>query len=463
METRITRYGQGALLLLYLGLGLFLTFQINKVNNQYTTEYFIVLLSYFLMVGMWIVYISRYGFYIFEPITMVAGLSIMTFSIEPLISMITADTLLAGFDVYEGCIKATIIYMFALTAYFFVYYNRFSLGKKEYYVEGDDDWDGEYSNSSLLLMLAYAFTIIGVAVSVVDLLKQGFSLQYILSLGSEGSFDAMEDSIGVFINLRYMMLPGFLYLDLYSKNRLANNLLRAVAIACMFMRNKRWIIILIVLSPIVLYYIRNKRKPSLKLIASTVGVLAVLVGAMQYMRGISTSITEVDWSSFDFLSIWKGFSGNLDLYKTLYAAVDYFPNSHPYTLGQQLVFLTLVTCIPRAIWPNKPVSIIDSKLKPLFMGNGAVRGAWAYAQLTEYYIEFGIIGTIICMCMFAAFCKYLKDCTFAPRNIHDLVLASTLFPMLMQLVIRGYMPINFWAMFFMVIPITVMKRAERMR
>lgn len=460
MKTKIKKNTQVIILLLYIVIGMSFVFQMGKVDSQYTPEYIVVLISYFLMVGIWILCICKFGFYLFEPITMVVGLTILTFSIEPMISMITNDTLLAGFNVYDGCVKATLIYMIALTFFFFVYYSRFSFGEKCY--RNDlNTWNGDYKKSEKLMALAYMFTVIGVAVSLVDLIKQGFSLQYILSLGSGGSFDAKEESIGVFINLRYMMLPGFLYLDLYSDKKIIKNFLRIIAVACMFMRNKRWIIVLIILSPIALHYIQNKKKPSAKIMLSTALFMALLIGAMQYMRGMSTSISSVDWSSFNLLSIWKAFSGNFDLYKTLYAAVVYFPDEHFYTLGQQLVYLTLVTCIPRAIWPNKPVSIIDSQLKPYFMGNGAVRGAWAYAQLTEFYIEFGIVGVVICMCIFADFCKFLKKCTFQPKNIHELVMAATFYPMLMQLVIRGYMPINFWAMFFMMIPITVIRAAEK--
>ena len=462
METKIKRSTQIIILLLYIIIGLLFTFQISKVNNQYIWKYFVVLVSYFLMVGIWISYICKFGFYIFEPTTMVVGLTILTFSIEPMISMITGDTLLAGFNVYDGCFKATLIYILALTTFLFVYYNRFLISKK-YNRNYSNVWNGYYDRSEKITMIAYIVTVIGIIVSLVDLIKQGFSLQYILSLGSGGAFDAKEESIGVFINLRYMMLPGFLYLDLYSNKKITNNVLRAIAIVCMFMRNKRWIIVLIILSPITLYYIRNKKKPSSKIMLATALFMAVLIGAMQYMRGISTSIVSVDWSSFNLLSIWKAFSGNLDLYKTLYAAVVYFPEQHFYTLGQQLIYLTLVTCIPRAIWPNKPISIIDSQLKPYFMGNGAVRGAWAYAQLTEFYIEFGILGVVICMCIFAVFCKFLKRCTFYPRNVHDLVMAATFYPMLMQLVIRGYMPINFWAMFFMLVPIRLIQMVEKVR
>lgn len=458
----INKNTQRMILLLYIVLGLIFVFQMSRVDTQYVPKYIIVLISYFYMVGVWMLYIYKFGFYLFEPVSMVAILTILTFSIEPMISMIADDTLLAGFNVYDGCVKATLIYMLALTFFFFVYYNRFTFGEKRCHSDLNT-WDGDYDKSRKLIVLAYTFTVVGIAVSLVDLIKQGFSLQYILSLGSGGSFDAKEESIGVFINLRYMMLPGFLYLDLYTNKKIVNNFLRIIAIACMFMRNKRWIIVLIILSPIALHYIRNKKKPSVKILVSTALFMAILIGAMQYMRGMSTSISSVDWSSFNLLSIWKAFSGNFDLYKTLYAAVVYFPDEHFYTMGQQLIYLTLVTCIPRAIWPNKPVSIIDSQLKPYFMGNGAVRGAWAYAQLTEFYIEFGIAGVVICMGVFAGFCKFLKKCTFQPKNIHELVMVATFYPMLMQLVIRGYMPINFWAIFFMMIPITVIRAAEKVR
>lgn len=458
----INKNTQRMIVLLYIVLGLIFVFQMSRIDTQYVPKYIMVLISYFYMVGIWMLYICKFGFYLFEPVTMVAILTILTFSIEPMISMIADDTLLAGFNVYGGCVKATLIYMLALTVFFFVYYNRFTFGEKRYHSDLNT-WDGDYDKSKKLIVLAYTFTVVGIAVSLVDLIKQGFSLQYILSLGSGGSFDAKEESIGVFINLRYMMLPGFLYLDLYTNKKILNNFLRIIAVACMFMRNKRWIIVLIILSPIALHYIQNKKKPSVKILVSTALFMALLIGAMQYMRGMSTSISSVDWSSFNLLSIWKAFSGNFDLYKTLYAAVVYFPDEHFYTMGQQLIYLTLVTCIPRAIWPNKPVSIIDSQLKPYFMGNGAVRGAWAYAQLTEFYIEFGIAGVVICMGVFAGFCKFLKKCTFRPKNIHELVMAATFYPMLMQLVIRGYMPINFWAIFFMMIPITVIRAAEKVR
>lgn len=460
MDLILPKKTQIGILVVYLAIGIIFCIQLYKVENIYTSDYIYVLTSYFLVAGVWIGYIFRYGYYIFDPSTMIATITIITFSIEPLISMITRDTLLSGTDVYDGCIKATTIYIIGMCAFLWIYYHKFTFGKNNE-VESQVDWDYEYCKNSKLIFLAYIFVLIGVGVSLVDLLMQGFSLQYILSAGSQGTLETSEDSLGVFLNLRYFMLPGFLYMDAYSDKKIIKNFLRFVAIMCFFMRNKRWIIVLLILSPIVFYYIRRQKKPPLKRILIVSIPLVVAIGAMQYMRGISSSISAVDWSNFGLINIWGAFSGNFDLYKTLYGAVTYFPDEHFYTMGQQLVYLTLVTCIPRSIWPDKPVSIIDNELKVHFMGNGAVRGHWAYAQITEFYVEFGVIGVIVCMCIFAILCKKLRKCYQQPESLHDLVLSSVMFPMLMQFVIRGYMPINFWATFFMVLPIFIMKIVER--
>lgn len=308
------------------------------------------------------------------------------------------------------------------------------------------------------------FHFLSISICLLDLLQKGFSLNYILSLGTQGYLEKTEDQGGAIINLRYLMIPCFLYIDLLStqkKEKYFNWILRLIAIACLFMTNKRWLIIVVILSPIVLYYLRNKKSPPIWLTSILGCILFFLNGAMQYMRYYATtSILNVDWSGLNFSELWKGISGNFDLYKTLYAAVLYFPYYHPHTLGEQMIYLTAVTCIPRSLWPEKPISIFE-QLKGQFMGQGSIDGAWAYAQLTEFYIEFGIIGTLFLFGLFAKLCLWLKKKAIIPRTYHDLVIASFMFPMLMQLVIRGYLPINFWALFFMTIPILCIIKINR--
>lgn len=480
----LNRNAKACLILAYFFIGIIFLLQMpSGISFKLITDYCTVLFSYFVVVGMWLCYVLKHGCFLFEPATMVLLLTIISFSIEPMLSIITDDINIFGFHVFAGCKKATVVYMLAVTAFIFVYYNKFTFCDRFIYKAvwlkpklQKNNYD--YSNlkfysrafnrmlyekrvfaEKVIVALSYFFACVGVGVSLVDLIMQGYSAFYILSLGVAGIYQGNSDvdSLGVFINLRYLMIPSFLYLDKFAKHKLPTWLLRIVALACLFIRNKRWLIVVIVLSPITYYYTEKMKKPDMKLIGAVAIGGAVVLGAMQFMRyEMATSLSKVTWKNFTIMEIWKGFSGNFDLYKTLYGAVEYFPEKHPHTMGQQMIFLTLVTCIPRAIWSSKPSSIFET-LKAEWLGEGAVRGCWAYAQLTEFYVEFGVLGAIICMMIFAEFCKWLKKLYVSKRTVHDLVAYSFMFPMLMQLVIRGYMPINFWAVFFMWIPIWTIK------
>lgn len=445
---------------IYLLIGILLSL---SKNTQYlSTEYNFILTAYFITGGAWGLCIYKKNIYIFEPATIVLGLTIITYAVAPLISINTNDLTINGFYVFDGCVEATIIYILAFCLFLFIYYSQppisfNSIRKKQFYLP-------QKQIRKKIIIIAFGFSLLSISICLLDLLQKGFSLNYILSLGTQGYLEKTEDQGGAIINLRYLMIPCFLYIDLLStqkKEKYFNWILRLIAIACLFMTNKRWLIIVVILSPIVLYYLRNKKSPPIWLTSILGCILFFLNGAMQYMRYYATtSILNVDWSGLNFSELWKGISGNFDLYKTLYAAVLYFPYYHPHTLGEQMIYLTAVTCIPRSLWPEKPISIFE-QLKGQFIGQGSIDGAWAYAQLTEFYIEFGIIGTLFLFGLFAKLCLWLKKKAIIPRTYHDLVIASFMFPMLMQLVIRGYLPINFWALFFMTIPILCIIKINR--
>ena len=93
--------------LLYLAIGLLLILKIpDIVGYSFLGKYIYVVISYFVVTGIWLTYIYKYGFYIFEPSTIVLVITIITYSIEPLISIITDDTTIGGFEVFDGCYKA---------------------------------------------------------------------------------------------------------------------------------------------------------------------------------------------------------------------------------------------------------------------------------------------------------------------------------------------------------------------
>lgn len=460
-----SKYTIISILFIYIFVGVAFAFSFpSGLTSEFATNYAYILFSYFLIGGIWFLYINRYGIYLFEPISIVMPITLITFSVEPLVSIITDDLDVNGFYVYDGCKMATTIYMLAAIAFLICYYKEVRFGSRTNYVKKEINEEHNYldvKNKNAVIFWAYIFAILGTSIAAIDLIMQGYSFQYIVSLGTSGTLEVDDSSLGFFINLRYCAVPAIVYLYIFAKNKIPATVLLVISAACMFMRNKRAVLIVLIGAPIVYYYVRAKRTPkkSTLLIAAIIG--AIVIGGMQYMRYDATSsLTQVNWDGFTLQELWKGFSGNFDLYKTLYAAVVYFPEKHFFTLGQQLVFLTLVTAIPRAIWPGKPISIFET-LKAEWLGQGAITGAWAYAQITEFYVEYGTIGAIVLMGIFGKICRNLKKSYRTPKTIHSLVAYSVTYPMLMQFVIRGYMPINFWIMFFMLVPVLVIKGFDK--
>lgn len=447
------------IVILYFVVGILFMLQIpDFLNTKETLEYIYVLLSYYIIGFLWIKYIDRYGFFIFEPGTMVISLTFITFSIEPMISMIQNDMGIGDFYIFDGCIKATSIYMLGIIAFLIAYYNdsqKYNVTEKEI--------EGSLIINSKIFYVALLIWLFSFCVQVIDLMSNGYSFDYIFSLGTSGNWNSAEDGgLGIFGNIRYFMVTSLLYMDVYAKNKKRVWICRGLSILLAMLRGYRWIIIIYVLSPIVLFTYIKRKTPKFKNIMMLAIVLMVFVGAMQFVRtslregnGLGNYNEEI---KFNLAYIWGAFQGNFDLYKTLYGAVTYFPFTQFYTLGQQMIYLTIVTIIPRSIWPSKPYSVIDSVYKVYFMGEGAVRGHWAYAQMTEFYIEFGIIGVILCMYIFGKFCKFLGELPFKDnRTVHGVVVAAFFFPMLMQIVIRGYMPLNFWPIIFILIPVLLIK------
>lgn len=429
-------------------------------------NYLIVFISYLFMFPLILCVAARMNVYIFEPFTMVVGLTFLTYSVGPMMSVILGDTSLNGFEIFDGCIEATLIYMISLVVFMLVYYAKSkyteSMSIKNDFYEVDD------ADIQKIITISYILLFIGMAVNIYDMLLKGFSLDYVLSLGMQGNRDMeMEaESIGGLSSFGSMIFIPLLYLDKYEKKEGIPFILRIMCIVIALTRGTRFPLIVLVLSPIVMYFIERKKSPkgSTALLIAILGIL--LVGGVQMLRTstrLGTGIKGAAWNQFNGLYIYGAFQGNFDMYKTLYAAIKYFPSKEMFTFGQQMILCTLVWMIPRSLWPGKPVSYAMDVIKGRWMGAGAVRGAFACGQLTEYYFEFGLLGCVVCMGLFARFCQYLKVKCVNPKNTHDYVIYAVMFPTLMQLVIRGATQMNVWSIIFMLLPMFAIKFITKIR
>lgn len=429
-------------------------------NAYLFDKYLVVFISYLVMFPIVLRVVVKMNVYIFEPFTMIVGLTFLTYSVGPMMSVILRDTSLNGFDVFDGCIEATLVYMISLVVFVLVYYSKSKYTdsmriENDYYEDNDAD-------IQKIIIISYILLFIGMAVNIYDMLLKGFSLNYVLSLGMQGNrnMEIEAESIGGLSSFGSMIFIPLLYLDKYERKKWIPLILRIMCIVIALTRGTRFPLIVLVLSPIVMYFIERKKSPKGSTVLLIVALGVLLVGGVQMLRTstrLGTGIKGAAWNQFNVLYIYGAFQGNFDMYKTLYAAINYFPSKEMFTFGQQMILCTLIWMIPRSLWPGKPVSYAMDVIKGRWMGAGAVRGAFACGQLTEYYFEFGILGCIVCMGLFARFCQYIKVKYVNPKNIHDYVMYAIMFPTLMQLVIRGATQMNVWSIIFMLLPMFVAK------
>jgi oligosaccharide repeat unit polymerase len=228
----------------------------------------------------------------------------------------------------------------------------------------------------------------------------------------------------------------------------------------------RNVLVELIVAPLLYRYIKQKRVPQMSAVLKLIGGIVLMIAGVEVIRGsvrMGTGMHGVDWASFDMISVLNAMEGNFDLYKTLYGIVNYIPKYHDYTYGQQLIWMTVTFLIPRAIWPGKPTSILDS-LMPNIVGPLAVRGHMAMGTLAEYYGEFGILGCIICCAVLGIVCKYTKRWYESVDRTEDTMIAySCMYPMLMIVAVRGYMPLNFEHILFFEIPVMTVALVKRIK
>lgn len=226
-------------------------------------------------------------------------------------------------------------------------------------------------------------------------------------------------------------------------------------IAILFFSGTRAAIILPLLAPIVISYVQKKKAPSLVAFAGAAALLVFLFAIMQVARvGIRTGVG-MDLGTGGLANLFEPFYAEIDDFKVFYSLLPLFPNRISFLYGSQMIVGSLVVLIPRAIWPGKPDPQVHEIINILY-GNRAMLNGVAYPNLGEYYVEFGVIGIIVCMFILGLLCRYARNLYMKRQGLSlSLVLYSLIYGALFQIIIRGYMPQNFTMMLFLLAPVVI--------
>lgn len=427
----------------------------------YTKEYIFLSVGLFTYLLVNMICFSVFNIYIFEPIVLIFILYLFVFFIDPIINIINGETSVMGFQVMDGCIRATIVFIFSYLSFLIGYYSTFKISKNRSvsYQMGDNrtslgNWDIQKIErvATIIWLLSFSF-------GCIELLSKGMSVSYFLSLGLSGQIEdiAAESAFGFFGNFRFSMITAWVYLFACNNKSVKTRICGVLTLEYFVLRGFRHSLFVAIFAPIVYSFVKKRKSPKKSTVVLMLVVIVLIMGIMQFVRGSLRSGTAVDWSSFETDIFIDAIQGNCDVYKTFYGMVMVVPDSIDYQWGMCSIVSVITMIIPRAFWPGKPVSPIITNLG-MFCGEMAAKSGYAMPNISEYYLDFGTTGCVVFLFILGKILQKMKLIAYSKILDRDmLILYSVIFPALLQVVLRGYSPSYIYLLFFYAFPVIVIR------
>lgn len=400
---------------------------------------------------------------LFEPYTMVTLVYVLVYHVAPIFQFSAGNTARYGVDAMPQTVEAVAL---VIAGHFFFTLAYGFVGRKK--AEGVlPSMYREPTDKRRLAKIAYIVFAVCYALAVYYQIGRGFSLIYIMSggLAGEQSGTVGESSLMFLSYFRYACVGAWAVAFAYGQNRMAKIITFVMLLAIVFFSGTRAAILVPILVPIVIHYIQKGKAPALASLGIAAGLLVLLFAVMQVARGGVAAGTGFDIGGSTLDDLFSPFYAEIDDFKVFYSILGVVPERHGFLYGSQMILYSLVLLIPRAVWPGKPTPQIYDIVSATY-GNQAVINGVAYPNLGEYYVEFGIVGVVVCMFILGLLCRYARNLYIKRQGLSlSLVLYSLIYGALFQIVIRGYMPQNFTMMLFLLVPVILIaiinKRASR--
>ncbi|MFZ7942502.1 O-antigen polymerase [Neobacillus sp. 19] len=459
MKDNNDKLGKLYLLFLYIILGAFLLFLIpSNLNNHDYESYLVLWLSYILVGGIFTFTMLIKKVDIIEPYVFVTIIFLIMFSLVPLINIVTNDTLSFGVNVMDSSIKATIVYVLSYISFQIAYFFKWKPKSTINNISSRNQivfWDLTEKQKNWIYKICLVLWCLFYLFSLIYILSSGTSLIYIFTIGLAGSVNisnSTDTPLGFLGMFNYSLIPIWLYISHCGKNKLLNYILFYLTFGTFLVRGFRFVLVILIIAPFVFKYLKEGKRPNGFKISGLSVIIIFMIGLVGYVRDNLRVGQMIDWTNFNLEFIKDALIGNFNVYQGYYAIVKVAPDIVSFS-GLAPVYNTIIMFIPRAIFPSKRYLDSTGEMTRIGISEYATQAGFAAPNLGEFYACFGLIGCIVGMIIFARFCVYIKrKYTKDTPNIHDLILYSVLFPSILQLIIRGYLPSNFYLILFLVIP-----------
>ena len=451
--------------IIYFLFGIMLLFQYSRSFSQEESFLFIELIMTYVWTAGLIVYAKiRYNLHMFEPITMISVIYEGIFVLKPIIDLRSNSMTEHGISVIGGGPKATFLFGLGFTIFFFSYYvNHRRLvynGHSLFHVFSKEE---ELHENQLKWL--YSAWIIVYALCIYCMLTQGLSLKYIFSFGTEGvrSIDESNTALLFLSNFGITLVTLWLMIWEYSNNKLIKIITTFFCTIYILMRNARWLMLVFIISPIVLFYLKRNKQPRI-LWLTLIGIGGLTIFAwMQANRAILASGGSMQGWGTDGFSLEKllaPLETDLSTYRTFYSMVKRYPSQYSYMLGTTFLY-SFVLFIPRAIWSGKPDNPIRDVIEHSLNRRARVSGT-AVANIGEFYANFGMGGILVFMYLLGWITASLKKYIFQKESMqlefrNRYILYAILYPLFFQWIARGNFSGNLYITIFAFLPVIFLR------
>lgn len=453
-EVKILQRKRFPILIIYVA-GFLLLLYSCEFSSEYGVEYVFLLISYVIVGGLLCFSICKRNADLFEPIILIFLLWIGLFSVAPILLTKAGRTSIYSVGFMEGCLKGTGIYIAAAIAFYLGYYSTKVNSTEMNYTSLSGSVVNTHNMMQLMTIIWFVCYSIALGYEVLCL---GRSFSYILSIGRYGEIsDAamVETSLAFLINFAYSLIIPWLYIMFISHNQLLKIMTTTLMVVLYVVCGWRFILVIMGLSFVTVYYVNKNRRPKVAVVLGGMVLAIVVFTLIGNARHDIRNGSAFEWY-FDLDTILATFETNFNLYQPYYGVVAHYPKDYSFTLGEGMIFDTLITFVPRAIWPGKPLARDFASLRAIrqSMGDAVIdKAAMAIPNIGEIYIDFGTLGVVFLMFIWG---KLMRKCTRLYKScilsFEHLLLYSAIYSLAFQFVTRGYMPNNFYLAIFVLWP-----------
>ena len=400
-------------------------------------DYDFVVVSLLVFVGLYSIGISKSINNLFQPLNIYAFFYICICFLTPCFMILAHEEDCHGVNVMYGCVPGTIYVIIAFISFLCGYLRR----QNKQVVVQQLEIPSRFQIKRIL-KTSYVLFGVGSFLNLLLLISIGYNLTYLFTMGGNGLANVVgiPDNLRFLFNSGYVLLVPWLFICAYGKK--IHAIIGAYLLFIIFYAyGWRFIIYIVAVSGAIVFYRTRNKQPKIShiIILGTVLFLYSTIGGM--MRGSMRSGENATLKKVESDNFIYTLESNFDIYKTYYGVVQTYPSKENFWYGQAVIASPIIMWIPRFVWPEKPLGT-EYPLTIGIMkscGDKAILGAaMSSPNITEYYLDFGVVGIIIYSFILGVVCKRMLKLYYG-KSLYGVIKYALFCGFLIQLINRGYM------------------------